>query len=429
MLRSSSFERSNMLLAVTLPPEGRADEEALAVCRRFRRRLAAVFWGLTAAMVPALFLPWISVVTLIGCLWLIAAIALPYGAFAAGNREMKALKRRRGWQTAGAGHTVAALPPAKPPRRLRTAWFVPPMVLSALPVLSVFLDDWGPAWNIVLASTAGVCLLVTALSLAFYPLVFRQRPDALDEDAALTEALTRVRRYNWTKFWLASSWCTALYSLAVWCCQGSMAWYFVWTAVYSIALVAAGLQTEFAARRAQRRLTLGRSEAPEVDEDDCWLFGLFYYNPDNAHFFVNERVGIGMSMNLAKPAAKWLMGLCVLLILALPLLGVWLMIEEFSPIELRMESGTVVSSQAFTAYRVDADDVESAALLDELPAASRIAGTGLETLLKGAFSVEGYGGATLCLNPQDPPFVVLKTADRTYLFGGDAAEEIYETLR
>ena len=266
------------------------------------------------------------------------------------------------------------------------------------------------------------------MSLAFYPLVFRQRLDALDADQTLTAALTRVRRYNWTKCWLLMSYLTAAYSLAVWSTGSSMGWYLVWTGLYTVGLLVASLQTEFAARRAQRRLTLGRTEMPLVDEDDYWIWGMFYYNPNNTHLMVNERVGMGMSMNLARPAAKWLMGITAALVLLLPLLGVWLMAEEFLPIEWTLEDGTLTVSQALTTYRVDLDQVTGAELLEELPPCRRVAGTGLENLLKGGFTVEGYGSAKFCLNPKEPPFLVLETADQTYFFGFDGAEAIYAQI-
>ena len=95
------------------------------------------------------------------------------------------------------------------------------------------------------------------MELREYPLlgenVYRQRLDALDADRSLTAALTRVRRYNWTKCWLLMAYLTAGYSLAVWLCRGSMGWYFIWTAVYTVALLFVSIQTEFAARRAQRK--------------------------------------------------------------------------------------------------------------------------------------------------------------------------------
>lgn len=428
VMRNCCVEKNHLILSVTVPPGAGEDAQVQEVCRRFRRRLAAVLWGLTLVLVPVLFLPWVSVMTMICCVWMIAAIVLPYCAFGKANGEMKAIKKARGWRSGFAGQTVAELPPARPPKRLRSGWFVPPMIVSLLPLLSVFLDDWDAAWNTVLAVTAGTCFLMTVLSLVFYPLVFRQRLDALDEDTELTAALTRVRRYNWTKFWLLSAWCTAAYSVAVWCCQGNMAWYFIWTLVYGAVLTAASLQTEFAARRAQRALTAGREQAALVDEDDCWIWGLFYCNPNNNRLFVSERVGMGLAMNLARPAARIFMGVSALILLLIPLLGVWLMVEEFSPIGLKLEEETIVSTQAFTTYRVELDEVEHAELLETLPAASRIAGTAMEHLLKGRFTLDGYGAVRICADPQTPPFLVLETEDVTYCFGGGNAEKLYDVL-
>lgn len=422
MLRSASRERSNLILSVTLPPQARQDPEVQELCARFRRRLDRMCLVLTVALVPALFLPWMSLVCLYSFVWLLFLV-LPYWLFSRANGELKALKRRRGWQTAGAGQTVAEMPPAKPPRRLSRVWFWPPLVLSVMPVLSVFLDDWDPTWQVVLGATAFTGLLMTGLSLVFYPLVYRQRLDALDGDTTLTAALTRVRRYNWTKFWLLCSWLTAGYSLAVWLCWGNMAWYIIWNIVYALALIWASLQTEFAARRAQRRLTEGRTRLPEVDEDDRWIWGLFYCDPHDNHTFVNQRIGMGMSMNLAKPLGKGMMAFSVLVLAAMPLLGVWLVVVEFSPLRLGLQNQAVVAEQAFTTYRVPVAELEEVRLLEELPPASRIAGTAMDRLLKGSFYMEGEK-VTFCLDPQDPPFLLLKTADRNYLFSGDAARDL-----
>lgn len=428
VLRNSAKERNNLILSVTLTPEGRNAPETEAICRAFRRKLTWIFAGLTVLMVLIALLPWVSIVTTLGCLWLIAALILPFWCFGQAHNRLKALKKARGWYIPGQGRTVVQLPPAKPMKRLPTLWFLPPVLLSALPLISLAFDPWNAEEAMALGLTVGMCVLVTAMSLGFYPLVFRQRLDALDADTNLTAALTRVRRYNWTKCWLLMSYMTAAYSLAVWATGADMVWYMIWTGLYTVGLLIASLQTEFAARRAQRRLTLGRTEMPLVDEDDYWIWGMFYYNPHNTHLMVNERVGMGMSMNLARPAAKWLMGITAAILLLMPLLGVWMMLEEFSPIEWTLEGDTLTVSQALSTYRVDLDQVTGTDLLEALPACRRVAGTGLDNLLKGGFTVEGYGSAKLCLNPNEPPFLVLETAEQTYFFGFDGVEDLYQEI-
>lgn len=429
MLRSASFERNNLILSVTLPPEGRKDPQVLELAARFRKQMKIFFWVMTMIVIPAVVVPWVSVCTLYSLIWLIAVIFVPYILFAKANTALKKVKRERGWVVAGSRKTVAALPTVQQPERLSVSWFLPPVIFSAVPVISVLRGGWPDSWNIVLLATVGCCLLVTLMSLAIYPLVFRQKLDALDEDDTLTAALTRVRRYNWTKCWMGMSWITAIYSLVVWGCRGNMAWYLLWTAVYSLIILGISLQTELTARRAQRTLTMNREESPQVDEDDRWLWGLVYYNPDDNHNFVNERVGMGMAMNMARPAGKWMMGISLVILLAMPLLGVWLMVEEFSPIQLSLQGDTIVSQQAFTTYEIPLDQIENAKLLESMPSASRIAGTGMKNLLKGSFVVEGYGNASLCLDPNEPPFIFLETDERTYILGGDNTAEIYRLIQ
>jgi hypothetical protein len=67
------------------------------------------------------------------------------------------------------------------------------------------------------------------------------------------------------------------------------------------------------------------------------------------------------------------------------------------------------------------DDIQSAYLLDALPGGIRTNGVGLATLLKGRFSFDGVGPCSVCLNPQVPPFIVITTAEDTYILG--AADE------
>ena len=427
-MKTNTVPKNNLILSVTLPPEARQDPEVLAYCAAYRKRLLRVCILLTAALLPALFLPRLSVSSLWSLVWLPIAMIVIMRNYGKGYQGLRAIKHRRGWVIPTAGQVVTDLRPMKLPKRLKTGWFVPPMILSVLPVLSCFLDDWGSSWNLLLAITAGSNLMVTAISLICYGLIFRQKKDLLDDDLELTEALTRLRRRNWTRMWLLTAWLSAGYSLAVWFCQGNMTAYTIWTAVYCILLTAAALVTEFAVRRAQQRLTQNRTRQPLVDEDDYWIWGQFYCNPHSTKFTINERVGMGMSINLAHPAGKAMMVFTVLVLLSLPVLGIWMVVEETTPVTAEITAQELIVRQNGT-YTVALEDIESAALLEKLPPASRTWGTGLPNLLKGRFLVDGYGSCTLSLDPTNPPFLLLDTTEGTYIFGIDNTEEIYHRLQ
>ena len=136
VMRNNTVPKNNLILSVTLPPEAREDPEVGRICADFRRKLLWACGLLTLVLVPAVFLPWMSVCTTVALVWLLAALVVPVWVYGRGFAAMKALKRRRGWQTASAGQTVVELGPVKLPRPVKTRWFVPPMVLSVLPVPS-----------------------------------------------------------------------------------------------------------------------------------------------------------------------------------------------------------------------------------------------------------------------------------------------------
>ena len=56
-MRNNTVAKNNLILSVTLPPEAQSDPEVLDFCRRFRTRLLRTCVSLTAALIPAIFLP------------------------------------------------------------------------------------------------------------------------------------------------------------------------------------------------------------------------------------------------------------------------------------------------------------------------------------------------------------------------------------
>ncbi len=422
-MRNNTVCKKGLILSVTLPPEGQRDEEVQAYVGSFRKRLLWTMIWLTAALLPSLLLPKVSLVITWAIVWMLAAMGAIFWIYGKGYEGLKAIKRRWGWKT-GTPQPAMETASLKLPKPIKTRWFVPPMILSVLPVISVLADELDPAWALLLTVNAFVCLGITAGSLAFHGLIFRQKPDVVDDNPDRTAALTRVRRYNWTKTWLLMAWITGLYSVAVWIGQGKG--YFAITMLYTAAIVAVALATEFAVRRAQHRLN--GDTPPVVDEDDYWIWGQFYYNPHDKKAFINERVGMGMSMNYATPVGKGMAVFTVVVLLALlPLCG-WMISEEMTATELTVSSDSIVARHGSTVYEIPLDEVLEAELLDELPPSSRMWGTGMEQILKGQFSVEGYGTAKFCLNPQQPPFLTIKTADETYFFSGEEAEAIFSEL-
>ena len=70
----------------------------------------------------------------------------------------------------------------------------------------------------------------------------------------------------------------------------------------------------------------GADQAPAGDRtpDECWKWGLFYYNPADPDVWVEKRIGIGWTFNFGHPRAWFILGAILLFAAAVPVLSVLL---------------------------------------------------------------------------------------------------------
>ena len=302
-----------------------------------------------------------------------------------------------------------------------SALFIPPVAVSLVPAVYGLIAGGAERTDALLFSLpmALVCLLCWAL----YPLIFRQRADVVDTDSDLNAALTRVRRYNWGKMLLGTEYLTAAFGVAFWLLRNDGLWTTLLTIAYMFALIAFCLSTEFAVRRAQERLTAAHRSDEYVDEDDLWLWGLFYNNPNDRHIFINDRTGSGMGVNVGRPAGRVIVVGTALLLVGMMVLGVCLSAGFDAPREAHIDDGVLYFRHFTEKYEIPLEDITSLELIDELPGAKRIAGTGLPNLVEGRFRVEGYENTRISLNPEEPPYIAVVTADMSRIFALGTPQE------
>lgn len=429
MANETKFKK-NIAVGVTLPYEGRTDPEVLARLKRFKTQLGAVCLILTALALLGLFLPLSMGASLTAMLvWTNLAIVVPMVVYALCNRDLKRVKARRGWRrTPEQTVTVDLSAAAQPARELTFLHFLPPLLLSLVPVV----------WELAAGEALlGAVMLIESLCVVLFWLLyryaFRRKSEIVDDDTARTEALTRLRRQYWRRTWLWVSWYMALFSLCLELCFCAPLTGGIAIGVITLALIIVAFWMEFGLRRVQEKLTADSGRGFYVDEDDKWLWGLFYYDPHDRRIIVNNRVGINTTVNLARRGGQVFMGLCAALLIFMPLMGVWIMGEESAPVELALTDAALVASHGGDRYQIDLDDIQSIALLDDLPAGlRRVVGTAMDTVQKGRYVSSELGRLTLCLDPRTGPWLLVTTGEGvTYLFGSSiagAAEGLFTAL-
>ena len=422
MMCNEAKPKKGIVLGVTLPYIGQHDARVLDILRRFKR--AEWLWVLieTAVWLPLHFFGGEGVAIGVMCVMFIPMILGPYIIYARANKKLRTLKAAEDWSTPYTGGMVIDLKAAaEPPRPVKRWLFVPPIIIALVPFfLALSSDNKGDKLGGIILSVPIV--LICLLCMLLYPLIYRQRGDVAGDDSDLNATLTRVRRYNWFKMLLGTAYMTAAFGLAYWLLRESETWTLVLTVVYMAALIGFCMATEFAVRHAQERLTAGERSG-YVDEDDLWLWGLFYNNPGDRHLFINDRTGSGMGVNVGRPAGKLIIIGTAVLLIGLAVFGLTMAAGFDAPREGYIEDGTLYFQHFSEKYEIALDDIESVELLDELPEARRIAGTGMSTLLEGRFTVEGYENVRISLNPQEPPFIAITTTDAARIFSLETPEE------
>lgn len=434
-------QKGNILLGVTLWPGADKEEAVAAVRKRFKREMhlflliSVVLFALTC--IPSRD----SVFFSLQLLWLVFIIVVFFLPVAWGNRRMKIIKRERKaaeTENTTESHKVyvdvkaAAMPREKPFLKPSLAG----MLCALIPVAAeVFLEErsfygwWTEGFLVTMFLVGVLCLCIQ-----YY--FWHLRTDVVSYRSEVNIQLARGRQYQWSRFFCIMIWCNTLFTLVLWYGmhepKQSFYWIFGGTLLYMLVTMAAA----FVAERNVRRIYGKYAEEPgmQVEEDDYWICGMFYYNKNDKRFMVNRRVGMGTTINMAKTSGKVFCGIVLVGTFVLVLWSAGLILaEDFVPISLKVADQAVISGQYKEEYRIPLEDIETVELVEELPSMSKRVGSAMDSMLKGSFLDEEYQSCKVCVRRQEPPFVKLVTEDGMIYYFNDeepeVTEEVYEKIR
>ena len=420
VMRDEVKFKKNIVVGVTLPYEARNSPDVIRRLQQYKRELKGVFLALLVIVVPCVLIPTISAAFFAWGMWLLLVIVLPNIPYARCNRDLKVTKQANGWNRQP--HDVVWVDTAAIPKEkwLSQVLFAPAVLLCFLPLI----------WDRELIAVYLLNAVSTLCCWVGYRYLYQNRAEMVDTDRDLSQVLSHVRRRNWGRVWLYCAYALSLINLSVWLMLRQIVFGLALIMLLSALLVCAAIRIEFLTRRVQEKLTRESGKEWYVDEDDKWIWGLIYYNPNDSRIIVNNRVGLNSSVNMARTGGKVLTGILALTLLLIPFIGVLLDGIGSKPLNLYVDDAVITASYGNSSYHVMMEEIEEVELLSELPEGLvRVGGTGAETLLKGRFRSPELGNMTLCLDPQCPPFLFIKMTDgRQFLFGTrerDTVERIF----
>jgi len=435
-MKNETKPKNNLILSTTLPKEAWEDPRVLTICKEYSKGLNRTFLLLFILYLPSFFMTYMSIQLSYVMTWLVAICVVQYFPYVKAVKKMRALKKENWYHPELVKIQVAETSLSSVFEEKQNTYtfvnFLLPLLVSLIPLLyplAVPTESSMSGPNLLILLNSATILLFYVC----YRFAFRRKADHISTDVTLSAVLTRIRIYYWRKFWLYAGWLSAFLGFATLLLLHSANGFLIALVLYTIGIFGLTLYTEMSIRSEQQRLNKEQPSEILADEDDYWIWGSFYYNKNDSNLMVNARTGFGTTMNMAHPVSKWIYGICAVIMLSLPLTGIWLIREEFTPPKIVLTETIVEAHHLNREYRVAIKDIISCEFIEELPDTTKNWGTNFPHLYKGDFSVRGIDkNCHLCLDPYHDGFLILRTEKRCYIFSMADTETllgIYERLK
>jgi hypothetical protein len=378
-------------------------------------------------------------------MFILAYIIIQMIPFARGNSEMKSFKNEIGIASKK-GITYTDLKGAGAVHALKISQLIIPNVIGAVFFIAALLSDLGliklhgilPELDsnktLMLSGFAGSFFFLGLLMIPVGLLTDRSRNEVISDDSDININYNRAKKKNWADINVAWVWSNTIFIML------SMILMFIWPeemlfmAIYVAYLLLIMMGCFIFARKSlaiDRRYK--KETTVEIDDDDNWLLGSIYYNPDDKRLNVEKRVGIGSTVNAAHPVGKSIYIISILVILGTYVSLVYVVLMSRTPLTLRVENGNVICHHMKDDYTIPISSIENPEIGEKTNELDlfRVYGTAMDPIEKGVYNVNGEKNCVVFLNLDSNNYITFKADGKVYYINGNNTEEtqlIYQKL-
>lgn len=434
VMRSAGDAKNGYSFGSSMREDWQKEKEMERIIDGYKKELKLCSGILAVLPLVSFAVPYSSIQFTIWMLWLLAVIGISQIPYIKANKKVLALKRQKGWQQKGEGNTYIELKNAGQIRRVHLYSFLVPSAISgvtaALGVKKSMVMGIGAYAAIILTFA-----LITPLYYGIGVWMDAQKTEVVSNNSEINLNYARAKKNVWKNLWLWLSWMNTAYTVftvAVLAKEGAAVNGILQGSIaYALLTFLFLLWSWRKIRHIEERYVEKKDFTMEDGAEDCWICGMFYFNPKDKRVMVNKRAGIGTTMNLATPVGMVASLFSSAVILLIPICCIWLILEEFTPIHLVVENRVLTAEHLSCEYEIPIESIEAVEVLGELPGWSKVSGTGMDNLEKGTFYIRNAGKCEVFLNPQNAVFLHFDADEIEYYMSGLNDEEtmkVYEML-
>ncbi len=378
--------------------------------------------------------------TFVWTLFLFVTLFVDMIPYVLGHSALMSLKKELGLRNSE-GVNLVDLKVSGNVHALKPAGVIIPNLVGLLPVIWALLTDLGMisiandriAGSFFMTINIGMFYLMGIMLTLFAFLMDSMKNEVISADSDVNANYNRARKKIRADLSIAFIWSNVIFTVIM------AASFFFW---YSQLLILGGMIVYFVMIFAEifvfihfdRKIEARYTPETELvaDDDAYWIAGMLYYNPKDKRLNVEKRIGVGATVNLAHPAGKIVGVFLIGALLEVILLLLWIALLESTPITLFVKDEKLICHQLRDEYVIPLEEMESIEYGEDITEHSviRTAGVGMETLLKGKFSVDGVRGCKLFLNPREKEYIRIVTkSDGIYYISGATARDTEQAMK
>ena len=454
-LSSANKPKKNMFMAVTLPYDVLESDFIKEVQKEYKSMCNKVYLLMLLTAIPCVFPFWIfkntTVYIFYLMLWCMGFAYYGIIPFKLMNRKIKAEKAKNGWfvgekKVVYCDTKTTLLKNSMP---ISNKYFLIPILIGIIPlILSIKnFSSENIAFLIVAILNLGLVILLFYIAKVFN----KNKLKTYSTDSEINFILNKTEKQMFSIYFLINAIVESLIVLVFYLMFFEyIDLKFLNVIVFSTLLLSSIVALGFIYIKKkindldEELSSKNKDSEIIVDDDDYWIDGIYYYNPNDSSKMVNSRFGYSMTYNLATKHG-YFMGKKlekIVLIGTLILILVLMVPSEISnsSISFSNDSPNISISSFPYSYELDYKDIESIKLTNE-PISFKLRTNGMATDTKciGNFKSDKYGKCRVYLyfkNKDDnPPYIVvkLKNSKFDYLIyntkDSQSTKEVYTTLK
>lgn len=433
-IRTAVKTKNGYCFGASVKREWEKEEKLQEIRKAFLKSMNR--WLLVSAISPIVifFVPYVSISMTLWMVWLLVMIFYLMIPYVKANKAIRIWKQEQGYSREEDGVVYAELKAAGTVRKVKAISFLIPTVVSLVAVLCIFYPLWkrDHLASVVTVATIAICTPVFHLCAW---LMDRQKTEVISTNSEINLNYARAKKNIWKNVWLQIAWINTItvcfFAISIGIPRIGISLVLVGAILFAIACILVVILNMRKLVQVNEQYEDKRDLASLDDSDRYWIGGMLYYNKKDKHVMVEQRTGMGTTMNMATPIGVGMGIFAVVALLSIPIMCVWMILLEFTPIHLYLEDEVIIAEHLNVDYEIPLSEIVEVAVLEEEPDWNKVAGTAMDNLSKGTFEIYREGKCEAFLNPHNEMFLQITTEDTIYYIGGydDAeTEKIYNEI-